>query len=201
ERLLRRMGVNVTTSNGSVRVRPPERLAPLNLEVPGDMSAASFWLVAGGLVRGSRIRMPQVGLNPTRTAFLDLLRRAGFAIAAGALGDAAGEPVGWLEVSGMNEPRPVTVDGETAAAVIDELPVLAVAATQLPGTSRIRGAAELKVKESDRIAAMAEGLSAMGAEIKPLDDGWRIPGLRDLRARRHQAIGGNVVSLRRVSAA
>jgi len=103
-------------------------------------------------------------------------------------GEAAGEPVGSIEVAGVARPRPVSVDGQTAAAVIDELPAFAVAATQLPGRSRITGAAELRVKESDRIASMAEGLSAMGANITALDDGWEIKGptrLEGARVRSH----------------
>ena len=195
ERMLRAMGVEVTTTNRAVRVTPPSRLDPLDLEIPGDMSAASFWLVAGGLVKGSRLRMPHVGLNPTRTPFLELLRRAGFAITVGAAGEAAGEPVGWLEVNGLVAPRPVVVDGETAAAVIDELPALAVAATQLPGRSRIRGVAELRVKESDRIAAMAEGLGAMGADVKALDDGWEITGPTRLEGARVKSHGDHRVAM------
>ncbi len=195
ERMLRAMGVTVHTNNGSVSVTPPERLSPLDLQIPGDMSAASFWLVAGGLVSGSRLRMPHVGLNPTRTSFLELLRRSGFAITVGAGGDAAGEPVGWVEVAGMKDPRPVTVEGEMAAAIIDELPALAVAATQLPGTSRISGARELRVKESDRITAMTEGLAAMGANITALDDGWLIEGPRLLEGARVKSYGDHRVAM------
>jgi 3-phosphoshikimate 1-carboxyvinyltransferase len=195
ERMLRAMGVTVHTNNGAVSVTPPERLSPLDLQIPGDMSAASFWLVAGGLVSGSRLRMPHVGLNPTRTPFLELLRRSGFAITVGPSGDAAGEPVGWVEVAGMSDPRPVTVDREVAAAIIDELPVLAVAATQLPGTSRITGASELRVKESDRISAMAEGLAAMGAKITALDDGWQIEGAGQLEGARVKSYGDHRVAM------
>jgi 3-phosphoshikimate 1-carboxyvinyltransferase len=195
ERMLRAMGVTVRDGNGSVSVKPPSRLSPLDLQIPGDMSAASFWLVAGGLVAGSRLRMPHVGLNPTRTPFLELLRRLGFAISVGGGGEAAGEPVGTVEVAGMKASRPVTVNGEMAAAIIDELPVLAVAATQLPGASRITGAGELRVKESDRINAMAEGLAAMGAKITPLDDGWQIEGPRRLEGARVKSYGDHRVAM------
>jgi 3-phosphoshikimate 1-carboxyvinyltransferase len=184
ERMLRAMGAEVKTSPGRSGVSRVGRLAPLDLDVPGDLSAASFWLVAGGLVPGARLRMPGVGLNPTRTAFLELLRRAGFAISVAAEAETGGEPSGTLEVGGATELRPVTVEGQAAAAMIDELPVLAVAATQLPGTSVISGARELRVKESDRIAAMAESLSAMGADITATDDGWIIRGPRHLEGAR-----------------
>ena len=184
ERMLRAMGVEVHASPGRSAVARVDRLEPLDLDVPGDLSAASFWLVAAGLVPGSRLRMTGVGLNPTRTAFLELLRRAGFAISVSAEGETGGEPVGTVEVGAATELRPVTVEGDAAAAMIDELPVLAVAATQLPGTSRISGARELRVKESDRITAMAESLSAMGADIAATDDGWIIRGPRPLEGAR-----------------
>jgi 3-phosphoshikimate 1-carboxyvinyltransferase len=195
ERMLRAMGAEVNTSHGRSAVSRAERLAPLEIDVPGDLSAASFWLVAAGLVSGSRLRMTGVGLNPTRTAFLELLRRAGFAISVAATGESGGEPVGTLEVGGGGELRPITVQGGEAAEMIDELPVLAVAATQLPGTTRIGGARELRVKESDRIAAMAESLSAMGADITATDDGWIIRGPRPLEGARVQSHADHRVAM------
>jgi 3-phosphoshikimate 1-carboxyvinyltransferase len=195
ERMLRAMGANVKTSPGRAAVSRVERLEPLDLDVPGDLSAASFWLVAAGLVPGSHLRMTRVGLNPTRTAFLELLRRAGFAISVAAEGESGGEPVGTIEVGGARELRPITLDGGAAAEMIDELPVLAVAATQLPGTSRISGARELRVKESDRIAAMAESLSAMGADITATDDGWIIRGPRPLEGARVQSYADHRVAM------
>ena len=195
ERMLRAMGADVKTSRGRSAVVRAEHLAPLDLDVPGDLSAASFWLVAGGLVPGSRLRMTGVGLNPTRTAFLELLRRAGFAISVAAAGESGGEPVGTIEVGGASELRPITLEGDDAAEMIDELPVLAVAATQLPGTSRIGGAGELKVKESDRIAAMVESLTAMGADITATEDGWVIRGPRPLEGARVQSHADHRVAM------
>jgi len=195
ERMLRAMGADVRTAHGRAAVSRAERLAPLDIDVPGDLSAASFWLVAGGLVPGSRLQMAGVGLNPTRTAFLELLRRAGFAISVATGGESGGEPVGTLEVGGGGELRAITVEGGEAAEMIDELPVLAVAATQLPGTSRISGARELRVKESDRIAAMAESLSAMGADITATDDGWIIRGPRPLEGARVQSHADHRVAM------
>ena len=180
ERMLRAMGADIQTGDRRVRVGRTERLAPIDIEVPRDVSAASFWLVAAGLVAGSRVRMPGVGLNPTRTGFVELLRRSGFNVVVSADPDAAGEPVGTIEVGAAADLKPLEIDATTAAAMIDELPVLAVAATQLPGTSTVRGARELRVKESDRITAMAEALTAMGADITALDDGWQIRGPRHL---------------------
>jgi len=176
-------------------VERASRLRPLALTVPGDLSAASFWLVAGGLIAGSRIRIRDVGLNPTRTGFVELLRRTGFGVTAGATSEAGGEPVGWLEVAAARDLAPFNLIADDAAAMIDELPVLAVAATQLPGTSRIAGARELRVKESDRIEAMTEGLEAMGADIKTLDDGWEIRGPSRLEGARVHSHGDHRVAM------
>jgi len=180
ERMLRAMGASIQAMDRRVRISHTENLAPIDIDVPRDVSAASFWLVAAGLIPGSRVRMPGVGLNPTRTGFLELLRRSGFIVVASADPEAAGEPVGTIEVGPASELRPFDIDATTAAAMIDELPVLAVAATQLPGTSTVRGARELRVKESDRIAAMAEALTAMGADVTAQEDGWVIRGPRHL---------------------
>ena len=195
ERMLRAMGAPVTPKGNGVRVERAARLRPLALAIPGDLSAASFWLVAGGLIAGSRIRIRDVGLNPTRTAFVELLRRTGFGVTAGATSEAGGEPVGWLEVAGARDLAPVNLIAGDAAAMIDELPVLAVAATQLPGTSRIEGARELRVKESDRIEAMTEGLEAMGADITTLDDGWEIRGPSRLEGARVRSHGDHRVAM------
>jgi 3-phosphoshikimate 1-carboxyvinyltransferase len=195
ERMLRAMGADVQVAGQRVRVSKVRRLEPLDLDVPRDLSAASFWLIAGGLIEGSRLRMEGVGLNPTRTGFLELLRRAGFAIEVSAEAESAGEPSGTIDVGRAGELRPLDVDAATAAAMIDELPVLAVAATQLPGTSTVRGARELRVKESDRITAMADALAAMGADITPQEDGWIIRGPRHLEGARVDAHGDHRIAM------
>lgn len=184
EIMLIAMGAKVDVEGRRVEVQAADRLAPLDIEIPGDVSAAAFWMVAAGLVDGSRVHIRNVGTNPTRTAVIDLLRGCGLPIALEGERSEGGEPVGDLEAGPATELRPLSVNGGLAAEMIDELPVLAVAASQLPGTSRIAGAAELRVKESDRIAAMADGLAAMGADITALDDGWVIKGPRHLEGAR-----------------
>jgi len=184
EIMLIAMGAKVDVEGRRVEVHAEDRLAPLDIEIPGDVSAAAFWLVAAGLVGGSRVRIRNVGTNPTRTAVIDLLRGCGLPIALEGERSEGGEPVGDLEAGPATELRVLSVNGGHAAEMIDELPVLAVAASQLPGTSRIAGAAELRVKESDRIAAMTDGLAAMGADITALDDGWLIKGPRHLEGAR-----------------
>ena len=195
ERMLIAMGATVEVDGLRVRVEPATALSPLDVEIPGDVSAGAFWLVAGGLVAGSRVALEGIGVNPTRTSFIDLLRRCGFSISVSNQRTAAGEAVANLHAHGAADPRAMQVTGAMAAEIIDELPVLAVAATQLPGRSVIAGAAELRVKESDRIAAMEEGLAAMGADISATDDGWVINGPRALEGARVSAHGDHRVAM------
>jgi 3-phosphoshikimate 1-carboxyvinyltransferase len=195
EVMLVSMGAKVTIEGLRVAVECAESLSPLRMRVPGDFSAAAFWIVAGGLVPGSDVRLLGVGVNPTRAAFADLLVSAGFRIERANARFEGGEPVADLRVLPATDPRPVNVDGDLAARMIDELPVLAVAATQAEGTSVIAGAAELRVKESDRLYAMEEGLRAMGADITASEDGWVINGPRDLEGARVSSWGDHRVSM------
>ena len=195
ELMLRTMGADITSDGERTEVRKATRLKPIDIEVPGDLSAASFWLVAGALVPGSTVHIPEVGFNPTRTAFVQLLRESGFSIHVSRERVSGGEPVADLTVHWSPEWHPMEVSGGAAAEMIDELPILAVAATQLPGVSRISGAAELRVKESDRIAAIAEGLTAMGANITANDDGWTIEGISPLHGARVHSHGDHRVAM------
>jgi 3-phosphoshikimate 1-carboxyvinyltransferase len=195
ELMLRAMGVDVRSDGGRVEVGKATKLEPLDIEIPGDLSAASFWLVAGGLVPGSTLLIPGVGINPTRTAFLELLRESGFKVEISRERVSGGEPVADLAVRTSHEVTPLEVSGGVAAEMIDELPILAVAATQVAGESRISGAAELRLKESDRIAAMAEGLAALGADIAAHDDGWTIKGPSSLKGAHVSSRGDHRVAM------
>ena len=195
EVMLRAMGANIEVGGTRVSITRPTRLQPLDFEIPGDLSAASFWLVAAGLLPGSHLRIVGAGLNPTRTALLKLLRSIGFRIETSNTRTEAGEPAGDIVVAPGGELRPVEVTAELAAEMIDELPVLAVAATQLPGVSRITGARELRVKESDRVVAVTEGLTSMGADVKSLDDGWEIRGPRQLEACKVDSHGDHRIAM------
>jgi 3-phosphoshikimate 1-carboxyvinyltransferase len=195
ELMLLAMGVAVEIDGLRVQVDPASRLEPLDLDVPGDVSAAAFWLVAAGLVPGARIRLQGTGVNPTRTAFVEVLRGCGFEIALSNRSTPGEEAVADIDARTARALRAVQVSAGMAAEMIDELPVLAVAATQMPGRSVIAGAGELRVKESNRIAAMEEGLAAMGADITAVEDGWVINGPRDLEGARVSAHGDHRVAM------
>jgi 3-phosphoshikimate 1-carboxyvinyltransferase len=195
ELMLRAMGASVEVNGLAVQIEPTTRLEPQDLDIPGDVSAAAFWLVAAGLIGGSRVRLEAVGVNPTRTAFINLLLGCGFQVKFSKSRFVGGEPVADLEASAGEALRVIRIGDDMAAEMIDELPVLAVAATQVPGRSVISGAAELRVKESNRIEAMEEGLAAMGADITAVEDGWVINGARQLEGARVDSHGDHRVAM------
>ncbi len=181
ERLLSGMGAPVAGRGGADRValRGPvaEPLRTLDLDVPGDPSSAAFLHAAALLVPGSRVTVAGMLLNPTRTGYLEVLRRMGAAPAIRRRA-AAAEP--WGDVTVTHAPlRPFTVAGEIVPTLVDELPVLAVLAATADGVSRLRGAAELRVKESDRIALTAAGLRALGVTVDEHPDGLDVHGRPD----------------------
>ena len=196
ELMLAAMGARVLVEGGGVTVYGTSRLTPLDVEVPGDLSAAAFWLVAGGLHPSARLRIAGVGVNPTRSAIIEVLRRAGFRITAARQRVRGAEAVADLEVTTASAGQAgLELSGALAAALIDELPVLAVAAALLPGITTIRDAAELRVKESDRISAISEGLTAMGASVVAHDDGMTITGGGGLEGARVRSHGDHRVAM------
>jgi 3-phosphoshikimate 1-carboxyvinyltransferase len=180
ERALAEFGVQLErTGPGTVAVGGGQRLAARDLAVPGDMSAAAFWLAAGASLSGSEIVITDVGLNPTRSGVIDIVRRLGGRVRVEPVSTAQhGEPIGTVTVScgGIGEAEVVP---DEVPGVIDELPVLAALATH-GGGLRVTGAHELRVKESDRIASLAEGIRAMGGRIDEFEDGFHVHGDRRL---------------------
>jgi 3-phosphoshikimate 1-carboxyvinyltransferase len=180
ERALQAFGGTVSRVNSSVSVAGGQRLRGRDLVVPGDLSSAAFWMVAASALPGSEVSVEEVGLNPTRAGILDILRRLGayIEISETAGGD-AGEPMGTIVVrhGGLRE---TSVGPEEVPGVIDELPALAALATH-GGALSVTGAQELRVKESDRISALAEGLRRMGADIEEQPDGFHVRATRRLR--------------------
>lgn len=176
---LREFGADVTARKGVVVVRGSPRLQAKPLLVPGDFSAAMFFLAAALLISDSNLVLSNVGLNPTRTAGLDFLASLGGRIKILGVEQMNGELAGDLHVE-HSRLRGGEISGEQVAAMIDELPALAVLGTQMQGGLRIRDAAELRVKESDRLGSVAENLRRMGARVSEYPDGLDIEGPQPL---------------------
>ncbi|TMG19980.1 MAG: 3-phosphoshikimate 1-carboxyvinyltransferase [Chloroflexi bacterium] len=194
ERLLVAMGADLRVAEGTVELRPSHRpLHAIELAVPGDFSSASFWMAAAALRPGWSITIEGVGLNPTRTAFLRILEAMGAAVQV-ELAETDMEPHGTVRVTG-HPLRAVTLGAEEVVAAIDEIPALLAVATQAEGRTVIAGAAELRVKESDRIAGMAEGLRRMGARIDERPDGISVDGPAALRGATVDSSGDHRIAM------
>jgi 3-phosphoshikimate 1-carboxyvinyltransferase len=182
ERALDAFGVTVTTAGRAVSVKGEQRLTGRSLVVPGDVSSAAFWMVAAAAMPDSEVTIDHVGLNPTRAAgIIDILRRIGAEVdvTPAESPSPSGEPIGTIVVRHRGLVS-ADIAPEEVPGVIDELPVLAALATH-GGELRVRGAQELRVKESDRISALAEGFRRMGAEIDEHPDGFHVHGAHRLR--------------------
>ncbi len=175
ERMLLAMGCEMQIANREMRIFPEERLQAIDVKVPGDFSSAAFLIVAATLVQGAEIAIEGVGVNPTRTGLLDVLRDMGADVTLQDERMVSGEPVADLTVRSAKL-HGTQVSGDVVVRAIDEFPVLAVAATQAQGETVVRDAAELRVKETDRIATTVQELRRLGAEIDPRSDGFIVHG-------------------------
>ena len=182
ERMLAALGAPITRLDERAVQVTRGAPGPFALHVPGDPSSAAFWAVAAAITPGSELTIDGVNLNPTRIAFVDVLARMGAAVAIEHTGDELGEPVGSLHVR-HGALRSTTIEGAEIPWLIDEIPVLAVAAAFAEGVTEIRDAAELRVKESDRIATVAGMLGAMGIGVETSGDGLSVRGGRPTPAR------------------
>ena len=194
ERLLSAMGAELRTSGTTVELRPSHRpLSPLNLTIPGDFSSAAFWMAAAAMRPGWSITVREVGLNKTRIAFTRLLEAMGAEVH---LDNAPGgvEPSGSLRVVGRPL-RGIQLGPAEVAQAIDEIPALLAVATQAEGVTSITGAGELRVKESDRLAAMARGLRAMGAAVDESPDGISVHGPAPLRGAPVESRGDHRIAM------
>lgn len=172
ERALSAFGADVTREGASVAIEGGQRLHAIDARVPGDLSSAAFAAVAAAALTGSDVTIEGVGLNPTRTALLDVLRRFGARVDVEQTGEWQSEPVGRIRVVAQDLGS-LALDGDIVPSIIDELPVLAVLATA-GGELRVTGASELRVKESDRITALIQGLRTLGADADELPDGFHV---------------------------
>jgi len=181
ERMLRYLGAPLQVSAAGLAVTGGGELKGDLIEVPGDLSSAAFLIVAGLLVHDAEVLVRSVGVNPTRTGFLEILQNMGARIELLNMREMSGEPVADIRVR-AGRLTGVTISGAIIPRTIDELPILAVAAAYAEGTTIIRDARELRVKETDRIAAMCTELKKMGADIEAQDDGMIIRGKESLSA-------------------
>jgi 3-phosphoshikimate 1-carboxyvinyltransferase len=176
ERLLRALGLRLTRSASAIRVWPAERIPPLSLDIPGDFSSAAPFIVAATLLSGSNLRIHDVDVNPTRTGLLDVLERMGARIAVFNRHGVGGEPVADIEV--RDAPLlAATIEADEVPRLVDELPLFALAASHARGESVVKGAQELRVKETDRIETVTNSLRGLGVRISASDDGFRIRGV------------------------
>lgn len=193
ERMLRSMGADVEVQGLRVAIHRSE-LSPVDITVPGDISAAAFWIIAACCHPNARVRIQRVGINPTRAGVLDVLRSMGARVRAENVSEEGGEPVADL-VAESSDLAATEVRGDIIPRVIDELPVLALAACFARGTTVISDAAELRVKESDRISATAKVLSSLGASIEELPDGMIIRGVGHLTGGACRSYGDHRIAM------
>jgi len=186
ERMLEAFGVPIMRMPSTVRLSGPAALRATDIKVPGDVSSAAYFLIAAALIPGSELTVRDIGLNPTRTGVLDILEMMGALVETQDLHVEGGEPVGTVTVQ-AGRLHGATIGGDLIPRAIDELPVITVAACLADGETVIRDAAELRVKESDRIAVLTRELNRLGASVLARPDGMVITGVRRLR-------GGHVSS-------
>ncbi len=180
ERMLRYFGINLEKEGNVLTIESGQKLIARDVHVPGDISSAAFFMAGASIVSGSGVVIRDVGLNPTRTGIIDVMKQMGANIEIIDLRDVNGEPVG--DVSVASAPLKGTeIGGSIIPRLVDELPVLCIIAALAEGETVIKDAAELRVKESDRIAVMAECLLSMGVEVETFDDGMRINGKKKLK--------------------
>jgi 3-phosphoshikimate 1-carboxyvinyltransferase len=175
ERALRAFGMTVTHADGRIHVTGGQRLKAGELTVPGDVSSAAFWMALAAGTPGASIDIEGVGVNPTRTGMIEIVRRAGAIVEIHRAAETAGEPVGRIHVA-YGSPRSFEIAPSEVPGVIDEIPALAALGALLPPGQEmsVRGASELRVKESDRITCLARGLRTLGSTVDEYPDGFRL---------------------------
>jgi 3-phosphoshikimate 1-carboxyvinyltransferase len=178
ERMLRAFGCEVEEEGLTVKVRGQQKLTATNIQVPGDISSAAFFLVAGAIVPNSKITLKNVGMNPTRTGIIDVLIQMGARLEIENEREVNNEPIADLTVQ-TSELRGIEISGDIIPRLIDEIPIIALLATQANGNTVIKDAGELKVKETNRIETVVGELTKLGAVIESTDDGMIITGTKE----------------------
>ena len=194
EKMLEFFQVNPRREGNEISIYGGQKLESRDILVPGDISSAAFWIVAAAAQKGSDLMITNVGLNATRTGILDVLVRMGAQIQDHLAESGSGEPIGNVSVKGRGL-KATTIGGSEIPNVIDELPILAVAAALADGTTIIKDAQELRVKETDRIAAVATNLRAMGVTVRDFHDGMEIEGGAPLKGARLGSYGDHRIAM------
>lgn len=194
ERMLRSFGADLESFKGGVRISGPVDLQGQEVAVPGDISSAAFFIVAGLIVPGSELVIKNVGVNPSRSGIIDILRLMGGSIELMNQRETSGEPVADILVK-SSDLSGVEISGDLIPRAIDEFPVISIAAAFAQGVTTITEAAELRVKETDRIAAMCDTLTTLGVCIEPLTDGMRIEGKETLSGGKVNSFGDHRIAM------
>jgi 3-phosphoshikimate 1-carboxyvinyltransferase len=194
ERMLRYLGAGIRYGDGVAEIDGGGDLRPFSLDVPGDISSAAFFLAAGALAGAPSVTLPAVGVNPTRTGVIDALRAMGADLTVTPGDDAGPEPVATL-TAGASSLVGTEIAGSLIPRLLDELPVLALVATQARGRTVVRDAGELRVKESDRITTTVAELRRLGADIDEMPDGFVVEGPTPLHGARCQTYGDHRIAM------
>jgi 3-phosphoshikimate 1-carboxyvinyltransferase len=195
ERMLPSFGADITVAGLSIKIKGGVELHGRDTMVPGDFSSAAFFIAGALIMEGSEVMIRSVGINPTRTGLITVLRRMGAEIALENVHEVSGEPVGDIWCTGGAPLRAVSLRGDEMPLLIDEFPILCVAATQAEGLTTIHGAEELRVKESDRITAMATELKKFGVALEEYPDGIGIRGKATLKGCAVESYGDHRIAM------
>lgn len=194
ENMLQAFGADITVDGDTITVTNQNTLQGTNIHVPGDISSAAFWLVAAAIVPNSNITLKHVGLNQTRTGIIDVLDKMGANITITNEQVSSGESAADMTVK-QTALTGITIDGDIIPRLIDEIPIIALLATQADGKTIIKDAAELRVKETDRIEAVVDVLSTLGADITPTEDGMIVEGPTPLTGGRISAYNDHRIAM------
>lgn len=199
EKMMQTFGVSIDIKDTAVTVTPSTLQTPGNIDVPGDISSAAFFLVAGAIVPESKIVLKSIGLNETRTGIIDVLDQMGAQMKITPASTDEGEPFGDIEIS-YSHLQGITIEGDMIPRLIDEIPIIALMATQADGQTIIRNAEELRVKETDRIQAVVEVLQTLGASVQETNDGMIIEGNSTLKGGKVSAYADHRMAMMEVIA-
>ncbi|SDI38841.1 3-phosphoshikimate 1-carboxyvinyltransferase [Streptococcus equinus] len=192
EDMIVQFGGKIDVNGKEIRIKGGQEFTGQDVVVPGDISSAAFWLVAGLIVPNAKVTLKNVGINETRTGILDVIKAMGGKMTISDVDDIAKSATITVETSELHGTE---IGGEIIPRLIDELPIIALLATQVNGTTVIRDAEELKVKETDRIQVVADALNAMGADITPTDDGMIIKGKTPLHGAKINTFGDHRIGM------